>query len=89
MIDKYFGNIDDLDAFFDDDVLGNIVDEECESGKHDSTNYSGYYKDAKGDWYAVNYSCSYNNGVEYVNIDGPYQQVQETVVVNKYIKKKD
>ena len=69
----------------DDDILEALTDTYEEGGKHDSTYISGYYLDHNGDWWLVTANLSYSNGFQYGSISGPYEQFQETVIVNKYV----
>lgn len=88
MMSFYFDDTESLDEFFkQEDVLDGLNDYSESGGKHDCTDCHGYHKDANGDHWGVGYSCSYNEGVQGIYVDGPYEQYQETVVVNKYKKK--
>ena len=80
-----FDNLEEMNQHFgDDELLDALTDMYEEGGKHDSTHISGYYLDHKGDWWLVTAALSYSNGFQYGSISGPYEQFQDTVIVNKY-----
>ena len=80
-----FDNLEGLDQHFgDDEILDALTDMYEERGKHDSKYISGYYLDHNGDWWLVTANLSYSNGFQYGSISGPYEQFQDTVIVNKY-----
>ena len=81
-----FDNLGEMNQHFGtDELLDELTDYYEERGKHDSTYTSGYYLDVMGDWWLVSADLSYSNGFQYGSISGPYEQFQETVIVNKYI----
>ena len=67
--------------------LEDMVGEEVNAGKYDCTDYHGYLQNPlTGLYWAVSYSCSYNNGVDYIDIDMTRQYLQEerTIVETFY-----
>ena len=67
--------------------LYDVVDTEVSAGKHDSTDYFGYIQDSDGIYRQISYSCSYNNGCEYIEIDlvTKYEK-SERVVTETFFK---
>lgn len=81
-----FDNLEEMDQHFGTcELLDELTDYSEERGKHDSKYISGYYLDVMGDWWFVSADLSYSNGFQYGSISGPYEQIQETGIVNKYI----
>ena len=68
--------------------LDDVIDEEVSAGKHDCTDYSGYIKDKDGLYRHISYTCSYNNGCEWIEIDLNTKYLQEEVVVTTTAYKK-
>lgn len=87
-MDLYFDNIGKLDEHFNDEDILDSLEEEVESGgKHDCTDYFGYYKDSNGDYWAIGYTCSYNDGFQGAYVTGPFTRTEEVVTVVKSIYK--
>lgn len=84
---KYF-NFEDtktLDAHFnDEDVLDDLTDYEEAAGKHDCTTCSGYYKDVDGKYWKIFYSASYEWGIQWIEVRGPYVHSTRMVEENVY-----
>jgi len=79
----WYDNYEDVESLFDADVFDNLVDYDEEGGKHDCTECSGMFQDKAGDWWSISYSRSYNDGIQGVDVMGPYTQVVKEVVVKK------
>ena len=83
----YFTSVEEFEEATSLD-FDEIIITDTDAGKHDCTDYNGFILDPLTGFYrSVWYSCSYNNGVEQIEIDLTRQYLQEEKVVTTLVYK--
>lgn len=65
--------------------LDDVIDVDVSAGKHDCTDYFGYIKAPDGTFREISYTCSYNNGCEYIEINLETKYIQKEKVVKTIV----